>query len=67
MCLGCKPGYYVFQAKQCNSCIQNCLKCNSTNCFQCSQGYYYNLSGNVCQQCNQLGCLSCNATACSQC
>jgi hypothetical protein len=67
LCLGCNSGFYVYQARSCLQCMANCLSCNSTACFKCNVGYYYNQTSSTCVQCPQLGCMSCNNTVCTQC
>ena len=73
----CFYGYYFsYTISQCVSCQLTysflCSDCNSTTCFNCTNGLSYYLKGTVvlCLNCSSLfgsNCQSCSDTACTQC
>ncbi|EAR85857.2 transmembrane protein, putative (macronuclear) [Tetrahymena thermophila SB210] len=54
--------------KVCRPCIfQNCLKCESTQCTQCQQGYHFDFQENKCVFCQQSCDICADTSTCSQC
>ncbi|KAL4510600.1 hypothetical protein ABPG72_004754 [Tetrahymena utriculariae] len=54
--------------KICRQCpFQSCLKCDSTQCTQCNQGYHFDFQEKSCVLCQQFCELCADTSTCSQC